>query len=267
MTKLSLIGGGQMGRALVGGMISGGIIQPTDVCLFDPSVESQRWWTDHQPGVTVCPDQASAVAASEQIILAVKPHHIVGVAKQSEKYWQGKLVISIAAGVTLSRLTEWIQHDRVVRVMPNTPCLVGAGASGYCCGNAATSQDRKQVHAMLSAVGCAVQVDEDQLHAVTGLSGSGPAYVFMMIEALADGGVKAGLTRPIAMQLAAATLRGAASMVEETSQHPGALKDAVASPGGTTIAAIGSLEQNGLRGALIEAVQVAAQRSRDLSAT
>lgn len=162
------------------------------------------------------------------------------------------------------QLQGWIEHSRVVRVMPNTPSLVGAGASAFCCGDDVSEDDKAWIESMLGSVGLAVEVDESQMDAVTGLSGSGPAYVCMMIEALADGGVQEGLSRPLAMQLATQTVLGTAKMIAETKRHPGELKDAVASPGGTTIAAIAVLEQNGVRGALAQAVSASARRSREL---
>ncbi len=148
--------------------------------------------------------------------------------------------------------------------MPNTPCLVGAGASAYCCGGGVNAADKQQAHEVFASVGWAAEVAEKQMDAVTGLSGSGPAYVCLMIEALADGGVFAGLPRDIAMQLATQTVLGTAQMVAQTGQHPAQLKDAVASPGGTTIAGLRSLEQNGVRAGLIDAVAAAAARSGEL---
>ncbi|MCP4885557.1 pyrroline-5-carboxylate reductase [Rubripirellula sp.] len=263
MSKITLavVGGGQMGRALVGGMLASQVVQESSIRLVEPSQDSKNWWCEHYPEVSI-EQLETAVSASDVILLAVKPNVIASVAIQTPSLWEGKLVISIAAGISLQQLSDWIGHQRVVRVMPNTPSLVRAGASGFCCGNESTPQDRETIQAMLDSVGLAVEVEESQLEGVTGLSGSGPAYVCMMIEALADGGVLAGLPRPLAMQLATQTVLGTAQMIEKTGQHPGQLKDAVASPGGTTIAAISVLEQNGLRGALIEAVAASANRSR-----
>src|SRR5262249_39840467 len=160
---------------------------------------------------------------------------------------------------------EGLGPCRLVRVMPNTPCLVGMSASAYCLGPGATSADAELVNKLLSAVGLAVALGEEQLDAVTGLSGSGPAFVYLMIEALADGGVRMGLPRDIALRLAAQTLKGAAEMVLATGDHPGVLKDRVASPGGTTIAGLHVLEQQGVRGALISAVEAAARRATELA--
>ena len=262
--KLAVVGGGQMGRALVGGMLASNVIMAGDIRLVEPSEESRQWWTDNESDVVIT-DLAEAVAAADLVLLAVKPNIVPVVAEQEPGFWAGKLVISIAAGVQLSQLGSWIGHHRVVRVMPNTPSLVGAGASAFCCGADVTAADRDWIESMLGSVGLAVEVDERQMDAVTGLSGSGPAYICLMIEALADGGVQEGLPRPMAMQLATQTVLGTAKMIAETKRHPGELKDAVASPGGTTIAAIAVLEQNGVRGALAQAVAAAAKRSRELS--
>lgn len=261
--KLAVIGGGQMGRALVGGLIAGQVVEAEQICLVEPAVESQAWWQATHPQVEQA-ELAAAVAASEAVLLAVKPNVLQSVTAQTDGFWRGKLIISIAAGVTLDKLRGWLGHQRLVRVMPNTPSLVGQGASAYCCDDAVTPEDRKWIQEVLQCVGMAVEIEESQMDAVTGLSGSGPAYVCMMIEALADGGVLAGLPRAMAMSLATQTVLGTAKMIADTKRHPGELKDAVASPGGTTIAAIAVLEQNGFRGALVQAVAAAANRSRQL---
>lgn len=252
-----------MGRAIVGGMLATGVTTPQQLALVEPSEESRGWWKEHYPEVQIGDLQAS-VSQSDVAMLAVKPNVIPKVAKQKGRFWNGKLVISIAAGVSLDQLCGWIGHKRVARVMPNTPSLVGAGASAYCCGEEVTAEDKSTIEILLASVGMVVSVEESQMDAVTGLSGSGPAYVCMIVEALADGGVMAGLPRPLAMQLATQTVLGTAKMIAETQRHPGQLKDAVASPGGTTIAAISVLERQGLRGALVDAVVASANRSRQL---
>lgn len=262
--RLMIVGGGQMGRALVGGMLASDLLGPDQIQVVDPDPTCQAWWAELHPGITVGDDLAAAVAAVDTVLLAVKPNTIPLVAKQRGKFWHGKLVVSIAAGVSLEQLTGWIGHGRVARVMPNTPCLVREGASAYCTAAQVTDEDVAVIEAMLSSVGLSLRVEEKQIDAVTGLSGSGPAYICMVIESLADGGVLAGLPRATAMKLAVQTVLGTARLITETGQHPAALKDAVASPGGTTIAAIASLEQNGLRGALVQAVATSAGRSREL---
>lgn len=261
--RLALVGGGQMGRALMGGVLGSSLLPANEVCFVDPCKETQLWWAENHPEV-VCMELAEAVAASDAILLAVKPNMISSVTKADGVEFQGKLVISIAAGISLSGLRHGVEHDRIVRVMPNTPSLVREGASGFCCGSEVTEADRHWIQDLLGCVGLAVEVVESQMDALTGLSGSGPAYVCLVIEALADGGVQAGLPRSLAMKLATQTVLGTAKMIEETGRHPGELKDAVASPGGTTIAAIAELERHGLRSALMQAVNASAERSREL---
>ena len=176
-----------------------------------------------------------------------------------------RLVISIAAGVTLAALEAAVAENfRIIRAMPNTPALVGHGAAGYCLGSRATPADAATAQALLGAVGLAVQVPERLMDAVTGLSGSGPAYIYLIIEALADGGVRAGIPRADAARLAAQTVLGSAAMVLETGEHPAVLKDMVTSPGGTTLAGLAVLERHGVRSALIEAVTAAAGRAAEL---
>ena len=259
--KWSIFGGGQMGRALVGGMLQGRVVPPEDLNLVEPSAESRAWWAEHHREIEIL-DPKLAMESSEVVLLAVKPGVISSLLSETDT--SGKLVISIAAGVKLDHLQHDAGHGRVVRVMPNTPCLVGEGASAFCGGPEVTDTDRELVSQALSAVGMVVEVSENQMDAVTGLSGSGPAYICLVIEALADGGVAAGLPRRLAMELATQTVLGTAVMVRQTGQHPAQLKDAVASPGGTTIAGLQALEHNGLRAALIEAVTTAANRSKAL---
>ena len=265
--KITILGGGKMGRAMVQGMLAAGVIEAPQVTVVDTNSQSLQWWQDHVEGVTTATSADLAIESAETVILAVKPGVIAGVARAHLGRWSGRLVISVAAGVTLARLQEWLETDCVVRVMPNTPCLVGAGASAFACGPGVSERHAQTVQTILGAVGDVAQVEEKMLDAVTGLSGSGPAYVFVMIEALADGGVAAGLPRELAQRLAAQTILGGAKMVLETGEHPAVLKDAVASPGGTTIAGLAALEENGLRSALIQAVAAAATRSKSLGAS
>jgi pyrroline-5-carboxylate reductase len=215
-------------------------------------------------GVAVTGENERAIDDGQIVVLAVKPDQVDPVCRAHAATLRQRLLISVAAGVSLRQLIDATGAKRVVRVMPNTPCLVGAGASAFCRAGDTTDADVAAVQTMLAAVGDAVEVPEKLMDAVTGLSGSGPAYVFLIIEALADGGVAAGLPRAVALRLAAQTVQGAAKMVADTGEHPGALKDAVASPGGTTIAGLAVLEENAVRGALIAAVGAAARRSREL---
>jgi pyrroline-5-carboxylate reductase len=268
------VGGGKMARALAEGLVGGGLLQPDRLRVADRSAEARRWWNERFPEAAVFEDAAAAERAAasgpgDTVILAVKPHQIAAAIEQLHREisgaWQQSLVVSVAAGVGLETLVGWLGSNRVARVMPNTPALVGSGASAFCLASGGSEQDAAVLERMLGSCGLALQVPESQMDAVTGLSGSGPAYVFLFIEALADGGVRAGLPREQALQLAAQTVLGAARMVQQTGQHPGVLKDAVTSPGGTTIAAVGSLEQNAFRGAVMAAVKAAAERSAQLA--
>ena len=262
--KVALVGGGRMGRALIDGMTAAGVVAAPAVCVVEPNESSRGWWRENQPSCQIAESIPEAIADAHVVILAVKPDVIARAAKEGGVAWKGRLVMSVAAGISLAKLTPWFGGDRVIRVMPNTPCLVGQGVSAYSCAPGVTADDRKLAHTMLSAVGWAAEVDEKLMDAVTGLSGSGPAYVCLVIEALADGGVLAGLPRDLALKLATQTVLGTAKMVAETGEHPAALKDAVASPGGTTIAGLRALEQNGVRSAFIEAVAAASHRSHEL---
>jgi len=256
-----------MARALVAGILQGGGAVAENLTVVDPDPDVKDWWNQNHPDVAFGQTFEEALPSAGKVMLAVKPNVVPAVLNSPTdplQAWGGKLVLSIAAGVPLKTLASGAGHGRVVRVMPNTPSLVGQGASGYCTGPDISATDRQWVEQTLGSVGTVVEVTEAQIDAVTGVSGSGPAYVFMLIEALADGGVAAGLTRTVALDLAIQTVLGAATMVRDSSRHPAQLKDNVCSPGGTTIAAVRSLEQNGFRAALIDAVVTAATRSREL---
>ncbi|QEF96096.1 Pyrroline-5-carboxylate reductase [Stieleria maiorica] len=260
-----VVGGGQMGRALVGGMLASGFAAADQLTIIDPNPECRQWWAQQHPDVATGEQVRDHAAGTDVFLLAVKPYLVpdvaAGIAKTVDR---PTLVVSIAAGVPLKTLCDHAGHQRVIRVMPNTPSLVGAGASAFCVAAGVTDEDCQWIRQALAGVGTVAQVAENQMDAVTGLSGSGPAYICLVIEALADGGVLAGLPRPLAMTLAAQTVLGTAKMVMETGRHPGELKDAVASPGGTTIAALKVLEEKGLRAALINAVETSARRSGEL---
>jgi pyrroline-5-carboxylate reductase len=262
---VSLIGGGKMGRALAEGLLRGGVISADRLFVADPSPETRRWWSERHPLATVSMDNTAIASASDVVILAVKPQSIEPAAGTLRSHLAQRLVISVIAGLSIERLKELLGTDRIVRVMPNTPCLIGAGVSAFTPSPSVTDDQRRWVYRMLESVGAAVLIPESQMDAVTGLSGSGPAYIYQIIEALSDGGVLAGLPRTLALQLAAETVRGAADMVLKTGLHPGQLKDDVASPGGTTIHGLAAMERGGVRAALIDAVIAAANRSRDLA--
>ncbi len=255
-----------MGTALIQGAIRAGVVAAGDVVGCDPYEKSREAFA-LATGAKVTATVAEVAAACEVILLCTKPLDVAGALADAAKMAAGgsRLVISIAAGVTLAALeAAAAENFRVIRAMPNTPALVGQGAAGYCLGTRASAADGAVAQSLLGAVGLAVEVPERLMDAVTGLSGSGPAYIYLVIEAMADGGVRAGIPRADAIRLAAQTVLGSAAMVLETGEHPAVLKDMVTSPGGTTIAGLAALERHGLRSALIEAVTAAAQRATEL---
>jgi pyrroline-5-carboxylate reductase len=263
-TPVGFIGAGQMARALARGFVEAGLLQAKQLTAHDPLPAAANEFSSLVAGARLAKNTAEVAAASQIIFLAVKPQHMTAAMEELKPVSAGKLFVSIAAGVSLARLAAGLGTKRVVRVMPNTPCLVGKGAAGYARGAGASEADGALVGKLLAAVGIAFELKEELLDAVTGLSGSGPAYVFTVIEALSDGGVRMGLPRDVASALAAQTVLGSAAMLLASNEHPAVLKDRVASPGGTTIAGLQALEDRGLRGALIAAVEAAANRSREL---
>jgi len=266
--RVGMIGGGKMGSALIGGMISAGVIEPRNITVSD--VMAQRLDDLKKSfGVKAVNDNGQAVKTADILILAVKPQNVAGVLDEIRGAIDKKtLLLSIAAGIPTRYIEERLEKGaRVVRVMPNTPALVGEGMAAIAGGRAATGRDVRLVEQIFATVGKAVVLKEELLDAVTGLSGSGPAYGFVMIEALADGGVRMGLSRDVALQLAAQTLLGAAKLFLVTGKHPGELKDMVASPAGSTIAGLQALEEGKLRATLMAAVETATLRSRELGQT
>lgn len=263
--KIAILGTGNMGEALVKGLLRAGKATPDLLVCSDPRAE-RREEIQKRYGVHVSADNRAAAAQADIVVIAVKPQTMdVLLDEIASAIDAKKLVISIAAGVPIDAIARKLGAGvRIIRTMPNTPALVGAGATALARGAHATDADLEQALALFEAVGVAVVVEEHHLDAVTGLSGSGPAFVFMAIEALADGGVKVGLARPIALALAAQAVMGSAKLVLETGEHPGRLKDQVTSPGGTSIAGIHALESGGFRAALMAAVEAATKRSREL---
>ncbi len=262
---IGFIGAGQMAKALAQGFVATNLVPANQIVACDPFAAARESFATAVPGATIATTNQQVVEKSQVIFLAVKPQSMATVFQELAGHCgSDKLFVSIAAGIPLSKLTAGLKSERVARVMPNTPALVGKGASAYALATGASAADGQLVGQLLGAVGRAYQVDEKLLDAVTGLSGSGPAFVYVMIEALADGGVKMGIPRDIALALAAQTVAGAAEMVLTTGEHPAALKDKVASPGGTTIAGLAALEDRGLRAALISAVEAATRRSAEL---
>lgn len=263
--KLGVIGCGRMGTALVQGAIASGVVEAGDVIGTDLIAAASENFTKLTGAKTTC-DIGEVLKAGEVILLCTKPQDIFAALSDfNSGSGSGKLLISIAAGVKIADLEKSTPASvRVIRTMPNTPALVGKGASAYCLGGRCVDGDEKTVISLLESVGLAVCVPEKLIDAVTGLSGSGPAYVYLVIEALADGGVMAGLSRADALKLAAQTVSGAAEMVLRTGDHPAKLKDMVTSPGGTTIAGLSVLEGRNVRSALIDAVMAATARSLEL---
>jgi pyrroline-5-carboxylate reductase len=265
-TRWGFIGSGKMATALVRGMIRAGTAAPGSIIVSDP-VESARRNLAAEAGARAEHDNTRVAEASDVLVLAVKPQSMADVlAELKPAVGPGHLVVSIAAGVTIGTVADGLGAEprRLVRVMPNTPALIGEGASAYCLGPHARPEDEATVRSCLDAVGRSFRVAEPLLDAVTGLSGSGPAFVYTVIEALSDGGVRMGLPRDVATALAAQTVLGAARMVLETGLHPGVLKDQVTSPGGTTIAGLHALERSGVRAGLMNAVEAATLRSAEL---
>ena len=263
--RIGFLGAGKMATALARGWLNAGLTTPNLLCASDP-LDAARYAFTKSTGALAHSTNAAVVSSSDVVFLAIKPQMMPSLlGEMASKFTQQHLIISIAAGITLEQIGTAIGRERrIVRVMPNTPCLVGASASAFAGGSGATEADLQCVERLLNSVGRAVRVPEKWLDAVTGLSGSGPAFVAVIIEALADGGVRMGLPRDLAQVLAAQTVLGSAKMILETGLHPGQLKDMVASPAGTTIAGLHELERGGLRAALMDAVEAATNRAVEL---
>ncbi|MBN9119202.1 MAG: pyrroline-5-carboxylate reductase [Planctomycetes bacterium] len=263
--SVGFLGAGQMATALASSWVKAGLLDVTRSRASDPYPEARAKF-EAATGLHTAPTNGEVVMQCDALVLAVKPQILPAVMAEIRPALEPRhLVISIAAGVTLDALAAGLGPARIARVMPNTPCLVGASATGYALRNERPNNlDVGVVGKLFGAVGKAYHLSEPLLDAVTGLSGSGPAFVYLFIEALADGGVKCGLPRATAQALAAQTVLGAAKMVLETGQHPGALKDAVASPGGTTIAGLHALERAAFRAAAMDAVEAACKRAQEL---
>lgn len=263
--KVLFIGGGQMAQALANGAVKAGVLAPQELVFVEPNAEQRKALEQAFPGSSLVPQARLALPEVDMVILAVKPHVLKAIAPELAGLLQLRhLVVSIAAGISLAALQTMLCTKRVVRVMPNTPAQVGFGAAALSADEALSATDLAQVERLMSSVGLTVRVPDQLMHAVTAVSGSGPAYLYLIIEALSDGGVAAGLPREVATKLAAQTVLGAAQMVLATGKHPGQLKDQVTSPGGTTIAGLQALEHGAVRGAVMAAVQRAHARSQEL---
>lgn len=260
--RLGFIGGGRMAQALAAG-IAQRSEGSSSIRFHDPNAGANEAFRRLVPGSIACDDNRRLVAESDLIVLAVKPPY-VDAALAAAGDLTGKLVLSVVAGRTLADLAGPVGHRRIVRAMPNTPALVGWGATCYSLGAGVLDGDRERVEDLLASVGLAFEIPESALDAVTGVSGSGPAYVLLMIEALADGGVRMGLPRELALRLAARTVAGAGVLVERTGTHPALLREQVTSPGGTTAAALATLEAGAVRSHVQEAVRAAALRAAEM---
>jgi pyrroline-5-carboxylate reductase len=263
--KIGFLGAGKMATALAKGFVRAGLASAQQILASDSSAAALAHFGE-QVGAKTTGFNPDVLKFADVLILSVKPDQILPLCAEIRAGLTDKhVLISIAAGVPLARLEDSLpQGTRLIRVMPNTPALVGASASAYAAGKFALAEDSVLAQKLLAAVGMAFPLKETLLDAVTGLSGSGPAYVFTIIEALSDGGVAAGLPRDVATKLAAQTVLGSAKMVLETGLHPGVLKDMVTSPGGTTIEGVHELEKGGVRGVLLNAVRAAAEKSKKL---
>ncbi len=267
MGKIGFIGGGNMAEALIKGLIASGAVKKGDITVSEP-VDKRRAYLKSAYGVAVTGDNKEAASGSDVVILSVKPNTIKkALLEIKSKITAKKILVSIAAGVTTASIAAALKKKaKIVRVMPNTPALVLSGASVLYCAPGLGDEEKERVRKIFESVGTAdIVEDEKLLDAVTGLSGSGPAFVSMFVEALSDGGVKMGLPRQVALGLAAQTVYGTAKMIIEEMSHPAVLKDKVSSPGGTTIEGIHKLEAGGFRANVISAVEAAAKRSRQLS--
>ena len=262
---IGFIGAGNMAEALIRGLVQGGYVPSRQILASGP----RRERLDELAGlydIVATPDNREVARGADILVLSVKPQILPKVLGEvTGDVRPGTLIVSVAAGIDTASIEGLLpQGARVVRSMPNTPALVRAGATAICGGRHATEDDLHQAKILFDAVGITVTLDESQLDAVTGLSGSGPAYIFLILEALADAGVKVGLSRRNAQRLAAQTVMGSAKLLLDTDEHPGRLKDMVTSPGGTAIAGLHTLEQGGLRTTLINAVETATKRAREL---
>ena len=262
--NIGFIGSGNMAESLIRGILSSGLFPKDAIRCFDTRGERlahlARTW-----GVTSAKSNVEIAKQCDIIFLATKPHQIVGVLEEIKgSLAPDKLVISIAAGVGLPILESTLQNIPIVRAMPNTPALVLEGMTTLSFGRGVTDEHRKMARALFDGVGRTIELEEKHMDAVTALSGAGPAYIFLVIEAMAEGGVKAGLPYPVALELAAQTAIGAGRLVLETKRHPGELKEIVASPGGTTVEALAVLEKTGVKRAFTEAVAAAFRRSQEL---
>ena len=263
--KIGFIGLGNMAKAMIGGMLSKGIAAKEDIIGAD-KMQAAIDAAKDMYGIITTSDNREVAARADILILAVKPQFLAqAVSEMKDAVKQEALIVSIAAGKTMGQIEALFEQDiKLVRVMPNTPALVGEGCSGVCRNNRVSDEEMATCMKLIGSFGIASEVPETMMDAVTGVSGSSPAFVFMFIEAMADGAVAAGMPRNQAYAFAAQTVMGSAKLVLETGKHPGELKDMVCSPAGTTIEGVRFLEENGFRGAVMDAVVAAAEKARNM---
>lgn len=263
--RIAVLGAGNMGAALIGGMLKGGVAAPGQVVATVRSEERARTVSEKYGILTLAGENRRAVENADVVILSVKPGTLPKVlAEVREALHDRQVLVSLAAAVPIALIEQVAgKHLPIFRAMPNIPVVVEEGATAIACNPRCSAEHRQMVRSIFEAVGVAVFVDEELMHAVTALSGSGPAYVYMVIEAMIAGGLKMGLSREIATRLAEQTVLGAAKLVRETELHPAVLRDQVITPGGVTISAIHELERHGLRAMLISAIETATRHSED----
>lgn len=263
--SLALVGGGRMAQALAAGFCRAGLVDAAAITVFDPAAEARAVFADRVPGARFAENGAEAAAAARIVVLAVKPQQAAAAcAELVGALRPDATLVSIVAGLTTARLAALAGTPRIVRVMPNTPSLVGRGVAVVCAAPEVAAADRLRVLELLAAVGHVHEVDESLLDAVTGLSGSGPGFLALVVEALAAGGERAGLPGDLALALAVETFAGTGALLERTREHPAAIRGQVTSPGGTTLAGLAVLEARGLPAALADAVVAATARAREL---
>lgn len=267
MPNIGVIGGGNMGTAIIRGMIDSDYIKPQMLFIFDKSSRRMHQLSEELPGVNFCESEEEVCCNADMLILAVKPYILADVIDTIKDCLNGKAVISIAAGWTVKMLDKHLTPcgATYLRVMPNTPAMVGEGMTALCDETTFSPSDFEFAKGIFNAIGRTAVLPEREFDGVIAISGSSPAYVYMMIEALADGGVREGIPRQAAIEMAAQAVLGSALMVLQSGQHPAELKDAVTSPAGTTIEALAALEECGFRNAILKAMKACADKSRDMA--
>lgn len=264
LTDIAFIGAGKMATAIAAGLVNKKVLAGEKISAFDVAEEARSAFVKNVPGANCEKDLVSLLSKSSFIVLAVKPQYVKEALKGAEDLLKGKLLLSICAGVSIATLQELSSCEKVIRVMPNTPALAGEGMSAFACSKAVIAEEKAMAEKVLGSIGEVRELGESLLDAVTGLSGSGPAYVMEFIMALTDGGVYMGLPRDAAYQMALQTVLGTAVLLKGSAGHPAALRDAVISPGGTTARGVSALDEGKFRHTVMQAVIKAAERSAEL---